>query len=121
MENAKRVIIAAGADAPKVNTRLQELVKADEEGRVIVLPCKVGDTLYQLSSAYTECTVYGVRKDDYCCEGCEVPCDSHKVIFIDTIRPSSLVTTIRCCEELGKTVFLTREEAEKALKEKKNG
>lgn len=98
--------------------RLHALAKADEEGRVVVLPCRVGDTLYQLSSAYTECTVYGVRKDNYCCEGCEVPCDSHEVIFIDTIRPSSLVATIRCCEELGKTVFRTREEAEKALEEK---
>lgn len=120
VENAKRVIIAAGGEAPKVNTRLQELVKADEEGRVVVLPCRVGDTLFQLSSAYTECTVYGVRKDNYCCEGCEVPCDSHKVIFIDTIRPNSLVATIRCFEDLGKTVFRTREEAEKALEAKLN-
>lgn len=102
--------------------RLRELAEADKEGRVVVLPCKVGDTLYQLSSAYTECTVYGVRKDNYCCEGCEVPCDSHKVIFIDRICPSSLVATIRCFEDLGKTVFRTREEAEKALEEaKRNG
>lgn len=100
--------------------RLRELADAEKEGRVVVLPCRVGDTLYQLSSAYTECTVYGVRKDNYCCEGCEVPCDSHEVIFIDTIRPSSLVATIRCCEELGKTVFRTREEAEKALEAAKN-
>lgn len=99
--------------------RLRELAEADKEGRVVVMPCKVGDTLYHLSSAYTECT-YGVRKDNYCCEGCEVPCDSHEVIFIDTIRPSSLVATIRCCEELGKTVFRTREEAEKALEAKRN-
>lgn len=102
--------------------RLRELAEADKEGRVVVLPCKVGDTLYQLSSAYTECTVYGVRKDNYCCEGCEVPCDSHKVIFIDRICPNSLVATIRCFEDLGKTVFRTREEAEKALEEaKRNG
>lgn len=98
---------------------LMELAKADKEGRVAVLPCKVGDTLYQLSSAYTECTVYRVRKDNYCCEGCEVPCDSRKVMFIKEIRLSSLAATIRCCEELGKTMFLTREEAAKALEEEK--
>ena len=28
--------------------RLEELVKADKEGRTVVLPCKVGDTLYRV-------------------------------------------------------------------------
>lgn len=100
--------------------RLRELLKADEEGRVVLLPCKVGDILYKVSSVYTECTIYQVRKDNYCCEGCEVPCDSRKVIVIEEIRPSSLLATIRCCEELGKTVFCTREEAEQALEAKRN-
>ena len=30
-------------EQPKANTRLIELAKADSEGRVIVLPCNVGD------------------------------------------------------------------------------
>ena len=28
--------------------RLEELVKADKDGRLVVLPCKVGDTVYRL-------------------------------------------------------------------------
>ena len=31
--------------------RLKELVQADKEGRCVVLPCKVGDTLYYIGGA----------------------------------------------------------------------
>ena len=32
------------------NDRLRELAAAEREGRVVVLPCKVGDTVYVLTS-----------------------------------------------------------------------
>ena len=32
--------------------RLKELVEADREGRCVVLPCKVGDTLYYIGGTY---------------------------------------------------------------------
>ena len=28
--------------------RLRELAQADEEGHIVVLPCKVGDTVYRI-------------------------------------------------------------------------
>ena len=100
-------------------SRMVELMKADVEGRVVVLPCKVGDVMYELFRVYTECTSYQVRKDNYCCEGCMVPCDSREVTAIRAIQPNSLPEVVRYIEGIGKTVFLTREEAEKALAEMK--
>ena len=96
---------------------IRELAEADKDGRVVVLPCKVGDVMYKLSREYAECTSYQVRKDNYCCEGCMVPCDSREVTVIRAIQPNSLPEVVRHIEDIGKTVFLTREEAEKALKE----
>ena len=98
-------------------SRMVELMKADVEGRVVVLPCKVGDVMYKLFREYTECTSYQVRKDNYCCEGCMVPCDSREVTVIRAIQPNSLPEVVRYIEDIGKTVFLSREEAEKALQE----
>ena len=104
--------------------RLRELAEADKDGRVVVLPCKVGDVMYKLFREYTECTSYQVRKDNYCCEGCMVPCDSREVTVIRAIQPNSLPEVVRYIGDIGKTVFLSREEAEKALQEmegKKDG
>ena len=98
-------------------SRLVELAEADKDGRVVVLPCKVGDVMYKLFREYTECTSYQVRKDNYCCEGCMVPCDSREVTVIRAIQPNSLTEVVRYIEDIGKTVFLSREEAEKALQE----
>lgn len=97
--------------------RLRELAEADKDGRVLILPCKVGDVMYKLFREYTECTSYQVRKDNYCCEGCMVLCDSREVTVIRAIQPNSLPEVVRYIEDIGKTVFLTREEAEKALQE----
>ena len=101
----------------KIPNRLRELAEADKDGRLVVLPCKVGDVMYKLFREYTECTSYQVRKDNYCCEGCMVPCDSREVKVIRAIQPNSLPEVVRYIEDIGKTVFLTRAEAERALKE----
>ena len=103
--------LCGGAD------RLRELAEADKDGRCVVLPCKVGDVMYKLFREYTECTSYQVRKDNYCCEGCMVPCDSREVTVIRAIQPNSLPEVVRYIEDIGKTVFLSREEAERALQE----
>ena len=101
--------------------KLEQLAEADKDGRVVVLPCKMGDVMYKLFREYTECTSYQVRKDNYCCEGCMVPCDSREVTVIRAIQPNSLPEVVRYIEDIGKTVFFTREEAEKALEAMKDG
>ena len=89
-------------------TRLRELAKADKEGRVVVLPCKVGDVVYGF---YGEKTILPMvakwietDTDGWCIAAQYVPMAPRFYRFSD----------------FGKTVFLTREEAEKALEATKD-
>ena len=72
--------------------RIVALMEADRAGRLVVLPCKVGDTVYILRRAFDGADVVGETK-----------------LWWDDIP------------QLGKTVFLTHEEAEKALEAMKDG
>lgn len=45
-ENAKAIIESAFSDDTSKAERIRELLKADRAGRLVVLPCKVGDTVY---------------------------------------------------------------------------
>ena len=45
-----------------------------------------------------------------------VPCDSREVTVIRAIQQNSLPEVVRYIEDIGKTVFFSREEAEKALR-----
>lgn len=88
--------------------RLRELAVADQEGRVIVLPCKVGDTVYfALLGRIIEKQVFSIVSFS---NSTRIYCGGTSEYF----RP----------EDIGKTFFLAREEAEKALQEmegKKDG
>lgn len=81
-------------------SRMVELMKADVEGRVLILPCapdaiyweKVGGILAQ--ARFEGLHVYEDGTIKYAGYGMEI-----------------------CAEDIGETVFLSREEAEKALQE----
>ena len=89
--------------------RLRELAEADKDGRVVVLPCKVGDKLYRVFAG----------------EIFEQRVGSMKYFAIQGRWDIETYPFCPCVESsIGKTVFLTREEAEKALAEmegKKDG
>jgi hypothetical protein len=99
--------------------RLRKLKQADDEGRCVVLPCKVGDTVYQLGyMTHSEAIKSGVaQRDD--------PLSKRKygrkraAYRPLIVREKKMVKTLY--HEFGKTVFLTREEAEAALEGMKNG
>ena len=80
--------------------RLRELAEADKDGRLVVPPCKVGDKLYRVF--YGEIFEHRVGGMKYF-----------------AIQGRWDIETYPFCpyveESIGKTVFLTREEAEKAL------
>lgn len=105
--NAKNIIELAFADDTSKAERIRKLLAADDEGRVVVLPCK---TVFELTwDAGPDCDLVCPVSIDG--NGCCDFCDKGKLFAYE--RP--------CCQEhierLGKTVFLTREEAEKALQE----
>lgn len=100
--------------------KLAEYETAEEDGRMVVLPCKVGSTVYLICHRYTKCSKYGESFEEYSCSGCEEwECDSHKEYYIHVNQSVSLEWIVRNMrlENFGKTVFISRQEAEKALKE----
>ena len=74
--------------------RLRELAEADREGRCVVLPAPLGNTVYRIE--YVE------------------QCQGRYEIGICKHRFDILFYAMEC-RNFGKTVFLTREEAEAAL------
>ena len=75
--------------------RLRELADADKDGRLVVLPCKVCDTVYLIVTKRARVYMPEFR-------------------FIKKSKLTFL-NMERILQDFGKTVFLTREEAEKAL------
>ena len=110
--NAKTIIESAFADDTSKAERIRKLLAADGEGRVVVLPpCKYGDTLYCLENG----KIY--------------PKTITQIAFYlqDTLRTIIISaknyrgeTNGFLASELGKTMFLSLEEAERALEERKN-
>jgi hypothetical protein len=92
-------------------TRVKALARADKEGRVVVLPCKVGDTVYSIFGAEViEKTVGCVIINGYTTPRIWVDLDCS---FLSSV-------TTRWDLGIGKDFFLTREEAKKALEAMKN-
>lgn len=84
---------------------------------VIVPPCKVGDTVYKIG--YTPCTKYGEDPYSSLCEGCMIPCDSHLTI-VTHVAPTNawIVSEFIDKAKQYQYYFLTREAANRALKER---
>lgn len=91
-------------------SRLRELAEADKDGRVVVLPCRQGDELWTYCNHPVK-RVYSFTVSDVSTLNGRTVLNT---LGLGTIRP----------EDIGKTVFLSREEAEKDLQEmegKKDG
>lgn len=92
-------------------SRLRELAEADKDGRVVVLPCKVGETVYfARANPILQYKVTGYEMGEASISQVRSKHVDKEtgLTFNFTFRPGSI----------GKTVFLSREEAEKALEER---
>jgi hypothetical protein len=101
----------------KAYFKLKEYEDLEEQGRLIKLPCKVGDTVYCIFSRYTKCTPNNEEFDEYNCQGCEYECDSKKENYVQDMRAYSFDWIATNLKNFGKTVLLTKSEAEAKLKE----
>lgn len=85
-----------------VYRKLKEYEDLEEQGRLVILPCKVGDTIYGLHKAMV----------------CELDTET---IGISKMPSGEILYLIDRWEldkgDFGKTVFLTKSEAEQKLKE----
>lgn len=88
----------------------------EEQGRLIKLPCKVGDTVWDNDCgrpcAYTITAFSFGECEEYICE----PVTTKEVVFYYA-NSSGSITGIFAESEIGKSVFLNKSEAEAKLKE----
>ena len=87
----------------EVYMKLKEYEDAEEQGLLVKLPCKVGDTVYNLVPRAKKGNEYNTDKVE-------------KIV----IRDNSVLLLFECglgkyIDQIGKSMFLTKEEAEAAL------
>ena len=102
--------------------RLRKYETAEEEGRLVVLPCKnwldivfgeqelfYGIDMDYIEKPIREITVHNEERFTWY--------DGWKTLVLEGVDENGLLDWEFAPEEIGKTVFLTYEEAEKALEE----
>ena len=105
----------------KKSGRLTEILQAERDGRLVVLPCKVGDTVYTVDFDCRDnpdhsklCFCWGKS-----CKKCDKAYLRVWENHTKTVNVRSIVAEMGLCGEsvgFGKTVFLTRALAEEVLK-----
>lgn len=100
--------------------KLAEYEDLEEQGRLIKLPCKVGDTVWDNDfgrpCAYTITAFSFGECEEYICE----PVTTKKAVFYYA-NSSGSITGSFAESKIGKSVFLNRYEAEAKLKELRGG
>lgn len=97
-----RYIVMRDAEQEGV-ARLRELAEADKDGRLVVLPCKVGDVVYGFHGEKTILPMVA--------KWIETNTDGWHI----AVQYAPMAPRFYRFSDFGKTVFLTSEEAEKAL------
>lgn len=90
--------------------KLADYEEAEEQGLLLRLPCKVGDTVYQITRDFI--SEYRIRN---------FICYDNGNIWFDWECTKGIYINVRGfhIDDIGKTVFLTKEEAEQKLAEMK--
>lgn len=96
----KNIVDDAFSDKPEFTEHIRELLRAEKDGRLVVLPCKVGDTIYRRGDPIKKIYEWQIAY---------VEVYEDETVFVDD-SDNTFVET-----DIGKTVFLTREAADKAL------
>ena len=108
-------VYAKQHDYVTASEKLCEYEDLEERGLLLRLPCKVGDTVYYISEGFIEpCTVETIFISDYTDK--DGNCSYMAEIHFDR-EDCPYVSTEIYFTDIGKTVFLTKEEAEKKLNE----
>lgn len=87
---------------------LRELVQAEQDGKLVVLPCKVGDTVYMPDSAKN---IIPVRV-----QGIAITASGQTILHF-----GGYPVEYAWGNEVGKTIHLTRDAAEAALETQQGG
>lgn len=91
--------------------QLKEYQQLEEQGRFVKLPCMVGDTVYCIEN-----------KEMYTCTVGKISISKNNGIWVEINFPKEMPDIVAIeynPDDIGKTVFLTKYEAEAKLKELK--
>lgn len=87
----------------------------EEQGLLVRLPCKVGDTVYRVNAGAKQPIIpMTVSEIHFLCY------KNERAVRFDAIGKEDMGESCYRLEDIGRIVFLTREEAEKKLEELKN-
>lgn len=87
----------------------------EEQGLLVRLPCKVGDTVYRVNAGAKQPIIpMTVSEIHFLCY------KNKRAVRFDAIGKEDMGESCYRLEDIGRIVFLTREEAEKKLAEMKN-
>lgn len=104
----------------EIYEKLAAYEDVEEQGRLIKLPCKVGDTVWDNDCgrpcAYTITAFSFGECEEYICE----PVTTKEAVFY-YVNSSGSITGSFAESEIGKSVFLNKFEAEAKLKELRGG
>lgn len=107
-----------GLELAKLAIMQKELKKykdLEEQGLLVRLPCKVGDTVYRVNAGAKQPIIpMTVSEIHFLCY------KNERAVRFDTIGKEDMGESCYRLEDIGKIVFLTREEAEKKLEEIQN-
>ena len=107
-----------GLELAKLAIMQEELKKykdLEEQGLLVRLPCKVGDTVYRVNAGARQPIIpMTVSEIHFLCY------KNERAVRFDAIGKKDMGESCYRLEDIGRIVFLTREEAEKKLEELKN-
>lgn len=103
----------AGWAFAELRQRLARYEDLEEQGRLVIPPCKVGDTVYCILE---DSPVYYPDTDGWYISEETVHEITTKGLILHEVEDGASIY-VDPFDRIGKTVFLTREEAEKALAE----
>ena len=101
--------------ADKILTKLAVYEDLEEQGLLVRLPCKVGDTVYRVNAGAKQPIIpMTVSEIHFLCY------KNERAVRFDAIGKEDMGESCYRLEDIGRIVFLTREEAVKKLEELKN-
>lgn len=102
-------------DIRAVLKKLADYEDLEEQGLLVRLPCKVGDTVYRVNAGAKQPIIpMTVSEIHFLCY------KNERAVRFDAIGKEDMGESCYRLEDIGRIVFLTREEAEKKLEELKN-
>lgn len=93
--------------------KFKDYESLEEQGRLLKLPCKVGDTVYCIEN-----------KEIYTCTAGKISISKNNGVWVEINFPKEMPDIVAIeynPDDISKTVFLTKSEAEAKLKELRGG